>query len=174
LALGIEAGSQTVRVTSSKGSFKDTNVRDICKTIEDHDINVISNFIVGLPNDNYQTMLATMQLALELNTPMMNVYPCMKLPGSQFYSDAKQRFEQIPERYEEFAFLSYDSMPTGTDELSNKEVIGFRDYFWKSYFTNPFYLNKVERLFGPAQRANVEEMASHTLKRKLLENDLTN
>ena len=58
----IEAGVQTVRFLS-KGSFKDTNVRDICKSIEEHKINVISNFIVGLPNDNYQTMIATMQLA---------------------------------------------------------------------------------------------------------------
>ena len=174
LALGIEAGAQTVRITSSKGSFKDTNVRDICKTIEEHDINVISNFIVGLPNDNYQTMLATMQLALELNTAMMNVYPCMKLPGSQLYNEAKNRLEQIPEKYVEFAFLSYDSMPSGTNELTNKEVIGFRDYFWTTYFTNPFYLNKVERLFGAAQRQNVEEMAAHKLKRKILENDFTN
>ena len=77
LALGIEAGVQTIRLTSSKGTFKDTNVRDICKSIEDHQINVISNFIVGLPNDSYLTMLTTMQLALELNTAMMNVYPFM-------------------------------------------------------------------------------------------------
>ena len=169
LALGIEAGVQTVRLSSSKGSFKDTNVRDICKTIEDHQINIISNFIVGLPNDNYATMLATMQLALELNTAMMNVYPCMKLPGSQLYAEAKSSEEDLPKTYKEFAFLSYDSKPSGTNKLSNRDVINFRDYFWKTYFSNPFYLEKVERLFGTKQRENVEEMASHKLKRKLLE-----
>tara|TARA_B100000242_G_C43050156_1_gene490613 strand:- start:2053 stop:3582 length:1530 start_codon:yes stop_codon:yes gene_type:complete len=173
LALGIEAGVQTVRLSSSKGSFKDTNVRDICKTIEEHKINVISNFIVGLPNDNYQTMIATMQLALELNTAMMNVYPCMKLPGSYLYSEAKNKGEDLPVSYEEFAFLSYDSKPSGTNQLSNKEVIGFRDYFWQTYFSNPFYLEKVEKLFGSKQRENVQEMATHKLKRKLLEKKIS-
>ena len=169
LALGIEAGVQTIRLTSSKGTFKDTNVRDICKSIEDHQINVISNFIVGLPNDTYQTMLLTMQLALELNTAMMNVYPCMNLPGSQFYEEAISSESFKKNSYKEFAFLSYESNPSGTNHLSSKDVIGFRDYFWKTYFSNPFYLDKVERLFGKEQRNNVEEMAKHNLKRKVLE-----
>ena len=69
----------------------------------------------------------------------------------------------------EFAFLSYESYPSGTDTLSSKDVIGFRDYFWKAYFSNPFYLEKIERLFGKEQRNNVEEMAKHNLKRKLLD-----
>ena len=52
--------------------------------------------------------------------------------------------------------------------LSSKDVIGFRDYFWKTYFSNPFYLEKIEN-FWKEQRNNVEEMAKHNLKRKLLE-----
>lgn len=169
LALGIEAGVQTIRLSSSKGTFKDTNVREICKLIEDHKINVISNFIVGLPNDSYQSMLTTMQLALELNTAMMNVYPCMNLPGSQFFEEAKSLGVFKGNSYKEFAFLSYESHPSGTNNLSSKDVISFRDYFWKTYFSNPFYLEKVEMLFGKEQRNNVEEMAKHNLKRKLLE-----
>ena len=169
LALGIEAGAQTVRITSSKGSFKDTNVRDICKKIEAYNINIISNFIVGLPNDSYITMLETLELALELNTAMMNVYPCMRLPGSKLFAEAKSAKDDLPQKYQEFAFLSYDSQPSGTEHLSSRDVISFRDYFWKTYFSNPFYLDKVERLFGIKQRNNVEEMASHSLKRKLLD-----
>ena len=68
-------------------------MRDICKLIEDHKINVISNFIVGLPNDSYQSMLTTMQLALELNTAMMNVYPCMNLPDLNFLR--KQNLQKL-------------------------------------------------------------------------------
>jgi hypothetical protein len=49
-------------------------------------------------------------------------------------------------------------------------VLGFRDYFWQTYFANPAYLNKVESKFGIAQRENVEGMAKHKLKRKILEN----
>jgi len=57
-------------------------------------------------------------------------------------------------------------LPTKT--LSSADVLRFRDYFWKTYFSNPGYLDLVERKFGLQQRHNVEEMASYSLKRRLL------
>ena len=159
-----------VRQEVSKGSFKDVNVREICKMISEHDISIISNYIVGFPEDTYETMTSTLNLALELNTEMMNVYPCQALPGSKLYINGSAgRMGTNPEKYEEFAFLSYECKPLPTKHLSNKEVLGFRDYFWQTYFRNPAYLDKVELRFGRAQRLNVEEMAKHQLKRKILE-----
>ena len=48
------------------------------------------------------------------------MYIHMKLPGSYLYSEAKNKGEDLPLSYEEFAFLSYDSKPSGTNQLSNK------------------------------------------------------
>lgn len=76
LALGIEAGSQVVRSEVSKGSFKEVNIREICRTVRDADINVISNYIFGFPDETRETMQQTLDLALELNTEMANMYPC--------------------------------------------------------------------------------------------------
>ena len=171
LALGIEAGSQLVRQEVSKGSFKDVNVREICKMISRHGINIISNYIVGFPEDTYETMTSTLNLALELNTEMMNVYPCQALPGSKLYVSAKMQNWDLPLTYEEFAFLSYECKPLPTKYLTNREVLRFRDYFWETYFRNPAFLDKVESKFGIEQRKNVEEMSSHTLRRKILENN---
>ena len=170
LALGIEAGSQQVRQEVSKGSFKDVNVREICNMITNSGINIIGNYIVGFPEDTYQTMTSTLNLALELNTEMMNVYPCQALPGPKLYITAKEKGWDLPTTYEEFAFLSYECKPLPTKYLSNQEVLAFRDYFWSTYFNSPAYLHKVESLFGIRQRKNVEEMASHDLHRKLLNN----
>jgi len=75
LALGVEAGNQLVRQEVSKGSFKEVNIREVCKTISDMDINIISNYIFGFPDDNMTTMQETLELALELNTEMANMYP---------------------------------------------------------------------------------------------------
>jgi len=168
LALGVEAGSQVVRREISKGSFKDTNVREIIRLIRSHNIAVISNYIVGFPDDTYETMISTLNLALELNTEMINVYPCQALPGSPLHVRAKLEGWPVPENYEGYAFLSYGSMPLPTKYLSNKQVIEFRDYFWRTYFTNPAYLDLVEKQFGAAQRANIVEMASFDLKRAIL------
>ncbi len=168
LALGIEAGNQTVRQEVSKGSFREVNIRDICRTIRGSDINVISNYIFGFPEDNHETLQETLDLALELNTEMANMYPCQALPGSPLYHTAEANGWELPDSFEAFAFLSYESKPLRTKYLSAAEVLKFRDQAWQSYFKNPAYLSLVERKFGATERQNVERMSEIRLKRKLL------
>jgi radical SAM superfamily enzyme YgiQ (UPF0313 family) len=168
LALGIEAGNQTVRREVSKGSFQDVNIREVVKTVRDSGIYVISNYIFGCPEDTHETMQQTLDLALEMNTEMANMYPCQALPGSPLYYTAKANGWKLPSTHSGYAFLSYDSEPLPTKHLSAGQVLRFRDKAWRAYFTNPAYLQSVEKTFGPQQRKNVEAMASIRLKRKLL------
>jgi radical SAM superfamily enzyme YgiQ (UPF0313 family) len=168
LALGIEAGNQMVRQEVSKGSFREVNIREICKTIRGSDINVISNYIFGFPEDNHETMQETLDLALELNTEMANMYPCQALPGSPLYHTAEANGWELPDSFEAFAFLSYESRPLRTKYLSAAEVLKFRDQAWQAYFTNPSYLSLVEQKFGGTERRNIEQMSEIRLKRKLL------
>lgn len=168
LALGVEAGNQVVRQEVSKGSFKEVNIRDVCKTINDADINIISNFIFGFPEDTLETMQQTLDLAVELNSEMSNMYPCQALPGSPMYHLAKKNGWALPDSFEGYAFLSYESQPLPTKYVSAAEVLKFRDEAWKTYFTNPNYLSLVERRFGTQERQNIEDMTKIRLKRKLL------
>jgi len=168
LALGIEAGNQMVRQEVSKGSFKEVNIRDVCNMINESDINIISNYIFGFPEDTLETMQETLDLALELNTEMANMYPCQALPGSPMYHIAKKNGWALPDSYEGYAFLAYESQPLPTKHISSAQVLGFRDDAWKKYFTNPAYLDLVERKFGEQERKNVQDMASIKLNRKIL------
>jgi radical SAM superfamily enzyme YgiQ (UPF0313 family) len=168
LALGVEAASQVIRHEVSKGSFKEVNIRQIAKTIHDSGINIISNYIFGFPDDTAESMQQTLDLALELNTEMVNMYPCQALPGSPLYYTAKANGWALPDSYSGYAFLSYDSQPLPTRFCTAPEVLSFRDNAWQTYFRNPLYLDLVERTFGLDQRRNVEAMASVPLKRKLL------
>ena len=168
LALGIEAGDQEVRQEVSKGSFKEVNIRDICSSITDAGINIISNYIFGFPEDNFSTMQKTLDLALELNTEMANMYPCQALPGSPLYNRAKQEGWELPSSPEEFAFLSYESKPIRTKYLTSSDVLKFRDEAWQTYFNNHSYLALVENKFGKSQKEAVQDMASIKLKRKML------
>jgi len=169
LALGVEAGNQKVRQEVSKGSFKEVNIRDVCKAIQDADIHIISNYIFGFPEDDMQTMRQTLDLALELNTEMANMYPCMALPGSPMFHEAKANNWKLPDSYEGYAFLSYDCQPLPTNYISAKQVVEFRDKAWQEYFSSSKYLDLVEKKFGIKQRENVEDMASIQIKRKILE-----
>lgn len=168
LALGVEAGNQLVRQEVSKGSFQEVNIRDVCKTINDADIKIISNYIFGFPEDTLETMQQTLDLAMELNTEMANMYPCQALPGSPMYHIAKQNGWELPDSYEGYAFLSYESQPLPTKYVSSADVLRFRDQAWQTYFTNPAYLNLVEQKFGLQERKNIEDMSSIRLKRKIL------
>ena len=168
LALGIEAGNQTVRQEVSKGTFREINIRDVCKKVQNQGLNVISNYIFGFPEDNQETMQETLGLALELNTEMANMYPCQALPGSPMFNDALHRGWDLPDNYEGYAFLSYESLPLRTNHCTSAEVLAFRDAAWQTYFTNPAYLQLVEDKFGQQEKLNVVDMASIKLKRKLL------
>jgi anaerobic magnesium-protoporphyrin IX monomethyl ester cyclase len=168
LALGIEAGNQLVRQEVSKGSFQELNIREVCQTVRDSGINIISNYIFGFPEDTLETMQETLDLALELNTEMANMYPCQALPGSPLHKKAQKYGWKLPETYEGYAFLSYESQPLPTNHIDAAEVLRFRDNAWRTYFTNPKYLKLVEEKFGKSERINVEELASIHLKRKLL------
>jgi anaerobic magnesium-protoporphyrin IX monomethyl ester cyclase len=169
LALGVEAGNQMVRQEVQKGSFQEVNIREVCKTIQDSDINIISNYIFGFPEDNLETMQETLDLALELNTEMANMYPCQALPGSPMYQVAKKNGWKLPDSFEGYSFLSYESDPLPTKYLSSAEVLRFRDDAWNQYFTNSAYLDLVEKKFGQVERKNIEEMSKIMLKRKILQ-----
>ena len=113
-------------------------------------------------------MQQTLDLALELNTEMANLYPCQALPGSPLYNTAKAEGWPLPSSYEGFAFLSYECEPLQTKQLSAADVLKFRDEAWSTYFGNPRYLKMIEKKFGISQRENIEDMAKIQLKRKIL------
>ena len=168
LALGIEAGSQEIRQEISKGTFKESNIQNICKEISDTDIKIIGNYILGFPDDTIETMQETLDLAIELNTEMANIYPCQALPGSPMHLMAKREGWALPDSFEGYAFLSYECQPLPTKHLTAEQVLKFRDDAWHTYFSNPKYLNMVERVFGSKEKSNIEQMTKIRLKRRLL------
>jgi radical SAM superfamily enzyme YgiQ (UPF0313 family) len=168
LALGIEAGSDMVRRDIEKGEFRDVNIRDVVKLVQDHDINVLGNYIFGFPTDTFSTMRQTLDLALELNTEHANFYPCQALPGSPLYFSAKKAGWELPQEFEEYAFLSYECKPLRTEHISAADVLRFRDRAWNIYFSSPNFLALIGKKFGVEQMKNVEEMATIRLRRRIL------
>jgi anaerobic magnesium-protoporphyrin IX monomethyl ester cyclase len=168
LALGIESASQTVRQEIDKGRFKEVNIRDIVKSINDHGIGVGGNFIVGLPTDDFDSMEESYQLAVDLPLANMNIYCATALPGSPLYLQAKNEGRRVPEEYSEFGFLSYNHVPDCTKYLSASDVLRFRDDFFHRYFTNESVLKRMGEAYGEVAVSNIKEMTKIKLKRKLL------
>lgn len=168
LCLGIESGNRIVRKEASKGSFQDVDIVEVIREIENHGIKVISNFIVGLEGDTYESMCQTRDLALELNCHMMNVYPAMALPGTPLHKEAKEKGKQLPESYAGYGFLSYECLPLGTDTLSPADVVKFRDDMFHEYWMGEKFHNRITQDFSQEASNNIKEMCKIRLKRKLL------
>jgi radical SAM superfamily enzyme YgiQ (UPF0313 family) len=167
LCLGIESGSQKIRLEISKGKFLDVDIRDVVKKIEEADIEVLGNYLFGHIGDDYESMKATLDLSLELATRGWNAYAVMPLPGSQIYKEALDKGDAMPTDYLGFSFHAYETFPMHTNHLSNKEVLKFRDDAFLTYHTNPKFLIRIKEKFGQAAVDNILQMTKIKLQRQL-------
>src|SRR6185312_8374489 len=172
LALGIESGSKHVR-DGAKKSLKHDDIVGIVREIQKADINVIGNYIFGLPDDDEQSMRETLELAKDLNCEFSNFYSAMAYPGSPLYRMAMESGWELPDTWGGYSQHSYDSKPLRTEKVSAAKVLQFRDDAFHEYFSNPRYLDMVAQRFGWETRKHVEDMSKHRLRRKIVDELVT-
>lgn len=168
LALGIESGSAHVRDGALK-KLKNDDITGIVRQIQAAGINVIGNYIFGLPDDDFETMNATLNLANDLNTDFANFYSAHAYPGSPLYAQAIKEGWTLPETWRGYSQHNDDCRPLDTKHLSGAEVLRFRDTAFRVYFSRPRYLEMVRAKFGQETLDHVRQMTQYRLRRKLLE-----
>jgi radical SAM superfamily enzyme YgiQ (UPF0313 family) len=90
LELGIESGSDKIL----KAINKQINVEQAekaVKIIKKSGIGVSANFILGHPNETLETVKATVNLAVKLNTDMLAVGIMVPYPGTKIFEMAKRK-----------------------------------------------------------------------------------
>src|SRR5215469_6399283 len=171
LAFGIEAGADRVRDNVDK-SFDQEEVYEVIRQVRDAGINVIGNYIFGLPEDDLETMQATLDLALDLRCEFANFYSAMAYPGSPLYAQAVRQGVPLPQKWTGFSQHSRDCLPMPTRYLPAREVLRFRDEAFVKYYTDQDYLEMVEGRFGTETVTHLREMTKHKLERYLLDGRL--
>lgn len=165
IAYGFESGSDKVLKGVNKGYNLD-KVRSVIKMTYDAGLYIGANFIFGLPDDDYDSMRETLEMAVEINAEWANFYSTMAYPGSQLYQQAIEEGWPLPETWQGYSQYAYDALPLPTRYLSGPEVLKFRDEAFKEYFSNPRYLEMIRRKFGPETEASILDMLKKDLKRK--------
>tara|TARA_B100001123_G_C15081979_1_gene936050 strand:- start:107 stop:1015 length:909 start_codon:yes stop_codon:yes gene_type:complete len=168
LCLGIESGDKSVRLEVAKGKFEDVDVKKVISKVHEAGINVMANYIFGLPGDTKETMQKTYNLSEELCTAGWNAYAAMALPGSQLYKNAIENKTKIPDSYEGYSFHSYETQPLPTETLKAEEILKYRDKSFEKYHTSKNFLKKIEEKFGKKALNNIKDMTKIKLKRKIL------
>ncbi len=167
LCLGIEAGAAAVRDDVDKTIKRD--IFDTVKIIQDNDIYVLGNFMFGLPEDNFETMRATLDMAIDLKCEFINFNSTMAYPGSQLYDHwMKTAPEKLPATWAGYTQHGYEAQPLPTKYLTSEQVIKFRDEAFDEYYQNEDYLKFVEQRFGPKTVEHIRDMTKIKLKRKIL------
>ncbi len=167
LALGIESGSKYVRDGASK-RLRNDDIAGVVRSIQNAGINVIGNYIFGLPDDDLGTMDQTLNLALELNTEFANFYCAQAYPGSSLYAEAIAKGWALPETWAGYSQHGYECRPLDARHVDAATILAFRDRAFRTYFQSPAYLAMVERRFGLDALHQVGQMLRHKLPRRLL------
>lgn len=169
LALGIESASKHVRDGMQKGRFDTDDILKVVKKIQDAGINVIGNYIFGLPDDTFDSMQKTLDLAIEANCEFANFYCAMAYPGSKLYNIAIQNKWDLPNSWIGYSQHSYHSHPLRTEYLTSAEILEFRDNAFEIYFKSPKYLQLIKDKFGDAVLEHIKHMTKIKLRRKIVE-----
>lgn len=168
LAFGIEAASDRVRDDVDKGFDQEEIFRTLEK-VRATGVNVIANYIFGLPEDDLESMQSTLDLAVELNCEFANFYSAMAYPGSQLYNLALKAGWPLPEKWSGYSQHAVDTLPLPTKYLSGPQVLRFRDHAFHTYYNSRTYLDMIKRKFGVHTESALKDMASHTLERTYID-----
>jgi radical SAM superfamily enzyme YgiQ (UPF0313 family) len=164
LALGIEAADERVLADANK-RYAVAEVYDTVRKIKDAGINIIGNYIFGLPEDTAETMQGTLDLALDLNCEFANFYSAMAYPGSPLYEQAARLGWRLPDTWSGYSQHAVDTLPLPTNHLPAAEVLRFRDRAFTVYYTHRPYLDMVREKFGDDTLEHIRAMTSHQLTR---------
>ena len=118
------------------------DVRKIIKQVHEADIDVMANYMYGLPGDDQDTIKKTFDLSIELCTSDWNTYPAMALPGSALYKEAITKGIEMPKSYSGYSFHAYDTICLPTNKLEAWEILKLRDEAFIDYHLNPKFLNQ--------------------------------
>jgi len=112
-------------------------------------INIMGNFIFGLPDDTLETMRETLDLAIELNCEYVNFYCAMAYPGSKIYAEQDTNWAG----YNQYG-----------DTAVPKWIRDFRDNAFDTYFSSPRYLGMVKRKFGDRAVEHIKYMLKQKIR----------
>ncbi|KKL56326.1 hypothetical protein LCGC14_2246540, partial [marine sediment metagenome] len=165
LAYGFESASKKVRDGVSKRS-SDEQTDQAIRWTREAGINIIANFIFGLPDDDHETMGETLAMAKRHNFEFVNFYCAMAYPGSQLYDQALAEGWPLPQRWHGYSQLGEETLPLPTKHLSAAEVLRFRDRAFEDYFGDERYQQMILARFGPEALAHIRAMLEYKMVRK--------
>lgn len=139
LAYGFESADENVLKGVGK-TYK--GLMEAVEMTKSAGINIMGNFIFGLPNETLDSMFHTLELAEKLQCEFVNFYVAKPYPGSKLYDGNTD-------------WKSYNQYGNSMSPAKR-----FRDYAFTEYFSDPQYQSMIRKKFGFKAVSHIREMLS--------------
>ena len=146
LAYGFESAGEGVRNRARK-RVADSVVKRAIEMTRDASINIIANFMFGLPGETEDDRNASLSLAIRENFEYVNFSVALPYPGSDWYNS----LEEKPTDWSSFSQFS-------PNICADPKVVSFRDNAFQDYFSRPEYLSMIKGKFGEKAERHIKEM----------------
>ena len=130
-------------------------------------INVIGNYIFGLPEDDLETMQATLDLALELNCEFANFYSAMAYPGSPLYEPRRARRLAAAREMDRLLAAFVRCLPLPTKYLSGPKCCASAITRLTCTSIDTRYLGMIEDKFGIETARDLKRMTKHQARTEI-------
>lgn len=128
--IGVESGNRTVLELLRKPIAFD-KIRETVRTAQRCGLDVRASFILGNVGETRETMLESLQFAMELDTELVNFHINTPYPGTQLMKWAKENNALVTDEWTEYELSTFLlRLPTITPE----EVFAFYQEAHRRYF----------------------------------------
>jgi len=140
LIAGFESGSQSVLDGMNKGINLQQSINYV-NNAKKADLRIHGCFMVGNPNETKETMQATLELALKLNTDTAQFFPLMAYPGTEAYEWARTNDLLKTEDFSKW--VTEDGLHNCVVDSANftsEQLVEFCNLARKKYYLRPKYI----------------------------------
>lgn len=134
---GIESGNEEVLKHIRKNTTKDELRRGV-KIAKKHGLDVLNCVMLGFYWDTGETVEETIQFAFELNAEFTQVSTPTPLPGTDYYRLLEEKKCFLTKEWEQHDSVHHSSVKL--PNLSNDDLNGYLNTFYKRYYRRPKYL----------------------------------
>lgn len=145
--MGFESGNNTVL----QGVSKKQTTKQIDQAVHNGQqtgMHIGGNYVFGLPEDTFDTMGQTLELAKRLNTEAANFFILMPYPGTGLHEKARELGYPLPKTWGQYGFFAPDAVPMRNETLTVEDILRTRDAAFVEYYGGKKYQDMIGQVFS--------------------------
>lgn len=138
ISYGVESGNQKVLDTIKKG-FTIQQIKDAFRRTHEAGMEARGTFILGLPNDTWETMMDTINIAIEIDADYAQFQLLTPYPGTELWDKVNEYGEFLIKDLSKYTIWFPVFVPKG---LTKEELLKAHQLSYRKFYLRPKYLWK--------------------------------